>query len=300
MKRTISPSIAIFLGITSFTSQATLLNIINPSFEDDPNTNNEFFFGNPNGWSLIDPGGIVGGLDLQGTLTATGSPFFDSGAPDGDNVALLFIGDSQGTTEFGLAQILANTLAADTRYQLSVEVGNIQSGTAQSDTFFNLDGFPGYRIDLLAGGVVLATTTAGINAPIAEGAFANVTLEHVSGAAPTQLGQALEIRLVNLNLTDANFTGADLEVDFDLVQLDATAVPQSVPSPASLSLMLLGIGLLTGYRRSRRHQPLVGYMAAWRRGENVALQDPGTLGNCLQVTLHRPIPIQNSSNSHPI
>lgn len=247
------PSIALLvLSIASFSTQAVLLNVINPSFEDDPNTNNEFFFGNPNGWDLIDPGGVVGGLDLQGTLTATGSSFFNAGAPDGDNVALLFIGNSQGSTEFGLAQVLADTLAADTRYQLSVEVGNIQSGTAQSGTFFDLSGFPGYRIDLLAGGVVLATTSAGINAPIAEGEFANVTLEHVSGAAPAQLGQALEIRLVNLNLVDANFPGADLEVDFDLVQLDATAVPQNVPSPTPLSLMLLSAVLFGRVRSSRQ------------------------------------------------
>jgi len=246
------PSIALLaLSIASLSSQAALLNVVNPSFEDDPNSSNEFFFGNPNGWSLIDPGGIVGGLDLQGTLEATGSPFFNSGAPDGDNVALLFIGDSQGTTEFGLRQVLADTLAAETRYQLSVEVGNIQSGTAQSGTFFDLSGFPGYRIDLLAGGVVLATTSAGINAPIAEGEFANVTLEFISGAAPVQLGQALEIRLVNLNLVDGNFPGVDLEVDFDQVLLDATPAPQSMPSPAAWSMLLLGLGLLGRLRQHR-------------------------------------------------
>jgi len=251
MNPLLRPALAMLLGIASACSQAALLNIVNASFEDDPTTSNEFFFGDPNGWSLIDPGGIVGGLDLQGTLNATGSAFFNSGAPDGDDVAILFIGTEVGTTEFGLGQVLADTLAAETRYQLSVEVGNIQSGTSQGGTFFDLSGFPGYRIDLLAGGVVLATTSAGINAPIAEGEFATVTLEHISGAAPVQLGQALEIRLINLNLTDANFPGADLEVDFDLVQLDATADPQGVPSPTSLPLLLLGIGLLAGYRRSR-------------------------------------------------
>jgi len=238
---------AALLGIASLGSHAALLNVLNPSFEQNPNNFNEFFFGDPNGWSLIDSGGIIGGGDFRGTLTATGGPFFNSGAVDGDNVALLFISTDIGTSEIGLGQVLGATLAADTRYQLSVGVGNIQSGTASNGAFFDLSGFPGYRIELLAGGVLLAELSAGIDAAIAEGEFDNITLEHTTGAAPAQLGQALEIRLFNLNLTDPNFVGADLEVDFDQVILDARAVPL----PASLPLMLLGICIGAACQRRR-------------------------------------------------
>lgn len=241
LTKTLTRTLIAALLISAQAGEAALLNVVNPSFEDDPNNFNEFFLGEPNGWTLIDPGGIASAQDTPGTLTATGSPFYNSGAPDGDNVAILFIGEDVGTTEFGLGQVLADPLAANTRYQLSVEVGNIQSGAAQSGTSFDLSGFPGYRIDLLAGGVVLASASDDINAPIAEGEFATVILEHISSAAPAQLGQALELRLTNLNLSNPAFTGADLEVNFDDVVLDAS--PTGIPLPASWTLMLLGAGL---------------------------------------------------------
>jgi len=55
----------------TFAAHAVPVNIVNHSFEDDPNTFNEFFFGAPNGWEIIDSGGILdGGLDVTGTLRA--------------------------------------------------------------------------------------------------------------------------------------------------------------------------------------------------------------------------------------
>ncbi len=142
------------LAATSLTATAAFsvpLDIVNHSFEDDANTFNEFFFGNPTGWDLIDTGGIIGGGDLQGTLTVTGGNYFGGTAPDGDNVALIFLSGDVGTTEVGLGQTLSSTLTANTDYTLSVDVGNINSGDATNGTFFDLSGFPGYRIELLAG-----------------------------------------------------------------------------------------------------------------------------------------------------
>jgi len=125
-----------------------------------------------------------------------------------------------------MSQTLTETLQANTRYALNVGIGNIASGTATNGTFFDLDGFPGYRVDLSAGGTVIAQDNNSQAGLIAEGAFGNSTVTFASGAAPAQLGQPLQIRLVNLNQVDAMFPNANLEVDFDNVRLTATAVPE--------------------------------------------------------------------------
>jgi uncharacterized protein (TIGR03382 family) len=65
------------------------------------------------------------------------------------------------------------------------------------------------------------------------------------GAAHAQLGQSLGIRLVNLNVIDGAFPTADLEVDFDDVRLDATAIS----APGSLVLFSLMFGVLLARRR---------------------------------------------------
>ena len=247
------------IGITGPQASAAPIAIVNHSFEADPNTFNEFYFGDPTGWTSIDPGGILdGGLGVQGTLTVTGSNYFGGVAPDGNNVAILFLGGNDVGTgqEVGLGQVLTTDLAANTQYTLSVDVGNIDSGTAQNGTFFDLSGFPGYRIELLAGGVLLDSLTEGIDAAIGEGEFALRQLTFITGDS-VLANQALEIRLFNLNLSDPAFPdpGVDLEVDFDNVRLDATAV--AMPKPGALALLAIGLGWLgfAGPGFARRKQP---------------------------------------------
>ena len=82
---------------------------------------------------------------------------------------------------------------------------------------------------------------------IPEGEFRLATLTFDTGATPAQLGQALGIRLVNLNQPG-------IEVDFDAVALSAVPVPTaSAPEPASASglIVLSLLGLLPSWRRSR-------------------------------------------------
>ncbi len=107
-------------------------------------------------------------------------------------------------------------------YTLRVEVGNIASGQALSGEFFDLSGFPGYRIDLLAGGTSIASDPSTLSASIPEGEFATSVVTFSAMPGDLRLGLDLGIRLVNLNQVDPLAPAADLEVDFDDVRLRFT------------------------------------------------------------------------------
>jgi hypothetical protein len=257
------PAVAVLL-LTCLTGaasiQAALLQVINPGFEDISGESqvNVFTFGPLNGWDLyegpvVDTNGGDGPTYYIGTLAPTDGEFFPAAA-EGSRVGIAFnfFGSGDGG-EYGMVQTLtdtitANTLQANTQYTLEVEIGNIASGYDQSSTpnFYNLDGFPGYRVDLLAGGVVLSSDNNSLAGSIAEATFETSTVTFTTGASHAQLGQALGIRLVNLNEIDGDHPNADLEVDFDNVRLDATAIPE----PTTVTLILLG---LIGLFLTRRH-----------------------------------------------
>lgn len=237
--------------------EATAITIVNPGFEDvsGQSTFFEFTLGTPAGWQLHDPNGLVPDPDVfTGTLQPNGTEFFNSTAPEGVKVSILFNSEREGEGEYGYVQTLTDALQANTDYMLTVEVGNIASGTSQNDTFFNLDEFPGYRVDLLAGGVVIAQDDNSLSIP--EGEFATSTVSLTVGAAHPQLGQDLGIRLVNLNVIPDGHTqqtSPDLEVDFDDVALSATPIPE----PATLPLLAIGaLAVVFAWRGRRRHSRL--------------------------------------------
>lgn len=232
------------------------LAITNAGFEDVSGQSvfNEFTFGTPAGWDIYDPNGITpdGGV-FTGTLTPNGTEFFNETAPEGSRVAILFNSTQRGAGAYGFEQTLVDNLQANTRYDLSVEVGDIDSGTAVNNDFFNLEGFPEYRIELLAGDETVAGDESNIIAQdnnaqaglLIEGEFVRLTLSITIGATHERLGESLGIRLVNSNLIpsdDAALGFPDLEVDFDDVQLIAT----SVPEPGS-SALCLGLATLMFY-----------------------------------------------------
>jgi len=239
--------------------------LVNPGFEDISGESpfNEFTFGPLPGWDLYDPGGITAGgagnTYFIGTLTPfeadpIGAPGvyvnIPAGAPEGQRVAIAFnFANSGGQGEYGLQQNLATTLAANTRYTLEVDVINIDSGTSRSGQFFDLSGFPGYRIDLIVGDQVVAQDVNSLGSTLPDGEFATSTVSFVSNANPELVGQALAIRLVNLNVVDVLFPASDLEVDFDNVRL--TAVPVPVPPLLPLVVFAFG-GLYVGASRSLR------------------------------------------------
>jgi hypothetical protein len=211
----------------------------------------------PAGWSAY----YEGGAPLSGTFIGVLNPgtaaqhapnpaYFDVGASEGMNAVLLFTSGDGGGLEYGVEQDLGAVLEPEMRYRLSVQVGNIASGTAlvapySNQGFFNLDGFPGYRLQLLANGVVIAEDVDSIRP--AEGEWLQATLEFKTKQSHPRLGQQLGIRLVNRNQPEVVGVSG-IEVDFDDVQLDAS--PHRIDTslqPPPLSPLILIPTLLLGF-----------------------------------------------------
>ena len=206
----------------------------------------------PSGWTPWHEGGSAGPGEFIGVLNpgtaadhAPNPAYFPAGAPEGDNAVLLYTDGDVGGLEYGVEQTLATDVAPNTRYTLTVQVGNIASGTALVEPFlsfgyYDLRGFPGYRIQLLAGGQVIAEDTETV-AP-GEGIFELATAYGVTGPSPPS--GPLVVRVVNRNQPDvAGVRG--IEVDFDDVVLDATPVAQTPVAPLAgwgLVFLLLPLG----------------------------------------------------------
>ncbi len=151
-----------------------------------------------------------------GVLNPNSTVLYADPVPDGSNVGVTFL-QPQMNDEAGLQQTLAATLQVLTQYTLTVEVGNL----AYDGGPFPFTGFPGYRIDLLAGTSVLASDDDTLLP--GEGRFLTSTVEFSTGATHPNAGEALSIRLVNLDAAPG------IEVNFDDVRLDATPLS---PCPA--------------------------------------------------------------------
>lgn len=155
--------------------------------------------------------------------------------------------------EYGLQQTLADTLQPHTTYTLDVDIGNIAPGFDQLNNFYNLGGFPGYRVDLLAGGVAVASDNNPLAGLIAEGAFATSTIEFTTSGTHPRLGQALGIRLVNLNVIDPSAPTADLKIDFDDVRLSAVPVPEPSTWMLVAASLFMAKAVLAAHRPRRPH-----------------------------------------------
>lgn len=258
MVRRIFPVIlSLLIAVSGETIRADLVPVINPGFEDisGETQNNEFTFGPLTGWDLYDPNNITSGGEgptyYIGTLDPTPPDFFNSNPPEGERVGIAFNFNGSGDQgEYGLQQTLSSTLSSNTRYTVNVEIGNIGSGTSLSGQFFDLSGFPGYRVDLLAGSTVVAQDNNSLMDLIPEGEFRTSTFSFVTGQVHDQLGQQLGIRLVNLNITDPiSNPGADLEVDFDNVRINAFAVPE--PNSVFFVVSIAGLTLIRKRRMTK-------------------------------------------------
>lgn len=195
---------AIVLSLVNLSS-ADVITINNASFESPALTDGGFVAGIP-GWTTTGAGSGV----FNPTTTQ-----FPGEAPDGENTAFSNDGDD-------IFQVLGDTLTANYRYELQVDVGD------------RLDSaFPGYSVQLLAGGVVLAED---VNSLAPSGGFLTSTVIYKALDGDAQLGQTLAIRLNNLGSP----TPSNVQVNWDNVRLDAAFIPE----PSTLGMMLLaGVGI---------------------------------------------------------
>jgi hypothetical protein len=249
----------LFVAAIAVAAMAGLVNsadiiIINPGFEDPALADGEWIEGGT-GWSQ-------GYYDLNGTGdptvwhdgTAEGyagvwNPDADGGfpdgvAPEGQNTgwAETYVQpdvDPPTVWDFGLSQVLTDTLEADTQYILGAQVGN---------AFYNeSDVTSDYRLELLAGGVLLGTDAG---ASPAAGEWAHHSLTFESGSSPVQLGEPLEIRLIAEFYVDGN-GDSGYEVDFDTVSLTAES-----------SIILLGDVNMDGVVNGLDVDPFVGLVTS--------------------------------------
>ena len=168
-----------------------IIPILNPGFEDDVLSCAAGFACDASpltGWLCGPDAGVFKPSTAQ----------FPGGVPGGTNVA--YIGRGLNTVQAGsIFQSLGATVQANTNYTLTLSVG------ARADI-----GFTGYSAALLAGNTTLACDNTLTPAP---GTFLTDVIVYKSGAAPSQLGQRLQILVKSVG------TG---QVDIDSVSLTAS------------------------------------------------------------------------------
>nr|5Z54_A Chain A, 12-epi-hapalindole C/U synthase [Fischerella ambigua UTEX 1903]5Z54_B Chain B, 12-epi-hapalindole C/U synthase [Fischerella ambigua UTEX 1903]5Z54_C Chain C, 12-epi-hapalindole C/U synthase [Fischerella ambigua UTEX 1903]5Z54_D Chain D, 12-epi-hapalindole C/U synthase [Fischerella ambigua UTEX 1903]AIJ28539.1 HpiU5 [Fischerella sp. ATCC 43239]AQX77500.1 12-epi-hapalindole C/U synthase [Fischerella sp. ATCC 43239] len=167
----------------------------------------------PPGWTTYNPNNLV--PEKRTTWTSNngvgyvgpGTQFYNQLAPEGRNIGYIYLAQKPGSGVAGFEQILDATLEPDTKYTLKVDVGNF-GGEFQK---ISLAGFPGYRVELLAGDTVLAADHN--NLYIKDGEFKTSTVTFTATPDNPYLDQKLGIRLINL--LQGTFSG----LDFDNVRL---------------------------------------------------------------------------------
>jgi hypothetical protein len=243
------------LAIAQSSSAATI-SITNPGFESQFLNNGIVQIVTPTGWSIYNPQNIDQNADSVGIINPAGTAHYPGGAAEGRNASVIFMGGS-ATGEAGFFQALGDTLQAGMRYTLEVEVGNIASGTANFG-FFDLDGFPGYRIDLLAGSTVIASDNNTLSIP--EGEFRTSTIQVDIEESHPALGSLLGLRLVNLNIS-GTAEEPGIEVNFDDARLTALIVPE----PGVAALLVPGFIALAFAARRRSVQGSPGRLTRGQR-----------------------------------
>ncbi len=202
------------VSVSNSTGVPTFISIENAGFEVPALEDGEFTVLQAiPGWQPYDPDSLIA---PDGTDVGAFNPLvaqYPNDIPGGANVGYAFSVDPLGAGVVGLSQTLDELLHPGTSYSLQVEVGN-PTGIDQFGTDYT--GFPGYRVELLAGNTVLATDNSTLN--IAEGTFGTSTVSYTAAATDPFLGEQLGIRLIN------PVQGSGFEVDFDNVRLTATQI----------------------------------------------------------------------------
>lgn len=204
-------SVAIAIVFISPKADAASINIVNPGFEAIRLQKGGVAEKRVPGWQLYDPSRLIDGKDISSYATFNPLPvFYPNGVSQGNNGAGIFIVKPPGSGVVALTQKLRAVLRRNTTYTLKVDIGNI----APSPDFRGIAGFPGYAVQLLAGGNIIAQDNDTVKP--AEGAWLTSTVTYTTQANDRHLGKQLEIRLVNPLLREGEDT------NFDHVRLDAT------------------------------------------------------------------------------
>ena len=225
----VMPAIAL-LALATSARAAVPIPITNAGFENPAIAEGSYPTTIP-GWTqgkydVSAPTVWIAGGTLGGLFNVSTNEYASGNAPEGLNAAYT---TASAGFDTGIEQVLTTTLQANASYNLSAKVGNPFVFTASLTA--------NYRIEFLAGGVLLASATGA--SPADDSAFLTASLNHNTGAAPGQLGQPLAIRLIAVDFASGK------EVDYDDVQLTATfsdpvatnGGPYNVPIPSgSLSL----------------------------------------------------------------
>lgn len=190
-------SVSIFGIVGAANGGPVSIAIDNAGFEEfglaDGRFTRTYFSNNPNlivtpdpipGWTLP-PAPRTEANSNAGTFNPT-TGRYPAGAPEGQNVA--YVASASAT----VSQVLSAVLEGNTTYTLQVEVGD------RADL-----GFPGYSVQLLAGGNLLAEGD-NIDLSPADGTFATLVITFTAAGNDPNLGQSLEIRL-NSNGQQTNF-----------------------------------------------------------------------------------------------
>ena len=220
------------------------------------------------GWEIFDPAGVITGeakplpnaqdieaaseIGVVNSTVTSFKPISNNPARDGQNSLYVFSADQPGiASAFGVRQVLDSVLLPSTQYDLNVSVGNPDFENPNElppdplfpfpvDPSSPLEGFPGYRVELLAGDSLLAFDEN--SQTIEEGIFERISLSYLSSTEEVGIGERLEVRLLS------PVSGIGAEVHFDNASITATAVPEGIPI---VGFMIALSGLLT-YRRIRR------------------------------------------------
>jgi len=150
---------------------------------------------------------------LAGVYNPTADAYVDE-APEGQNVGIV---DSRQAGYYsaagGFKQTTNASLETGIEYTLSVKVGN---------PLYNND-FPGYRVQILAGGSVIAQDNDSLSIEL--GTFVTSTVKFSVAADHAKIGEMIEIRLMtNATMISDENSSLVYEVHFDDVKLTTNTV----------------------------------------------------------------------------